>query len=156
MAPNVGADKAFRAMVPATWVQMSGGQSRGMPDRQSDPYFSTRPRTFPSLHKRQRALPPKPDDPMTEAVKHDVEVVIRAWRKYRSTRIRDAVYPFLQQVYDTGLKWKRANRVSEYCRLALELIESPPAHVCGSFRSAPSVCRGIRRAERCEGQKYMV
>jgi hypothetical protein len=26
------------------------------------------------------------------------------------------VYPLLQQVYEIGLRWKRANCVSEYCR----------------------------------------
>src|SRR6516225_1220254 len=123
MAPNAGANKAAKAIVPATLVRMSGSQSGRLPRRESDPYFPTRSRKFHSLDKRQRALPREPDDPMTEAVINDLEIVIRAWRKYRSTRIRDAVYPFLQQVYETGLKWKRADRVSEYCRLALNLIE---------------------------------
>jgi hypothetical protein len=79
---------------------------------------------------------------MSKAVKNDLEVVVLAWRKYRSTRITDAVYPFLQQVYETGLKWKRANSVSEKCRLALKLIEDPPPMYAEAF-AVLLVCAGV-------------
>ena len=128
MAPNVGANKAFKAIVSATRVRMSDGQSERLPHRGSDTCFPARPTTFSSLHKRQRALPSKPDDPMTEAVKHDVELVIRAWRKYRSTRIRDAVYELLQQVYETGLKWKRADHFRKMPVGAPADRKSPPMY----------------------------
>jgi hypothetical protein len=64
-------------------------------------------------------------------------------REYRSTRIRDAVYELLQQVYETGLKWKRANRISEYSRLALKLIENPPPMYAEPF-AVLLVCAGVR------------
>jgi hypothetical protein len=32
----------------------------------------------------------------------------------------------LQQIFDIGLRWKRENRILEYCRLALKLIDDPP------------------------------
>jgi hypothetical protein len=75
---------------------------------------------------------------MTEAVKKDVQVVAHAWRKYRSTRLREAV----QQVYDIGRKWKRERRVSEYCRLALKLIDDPPAMYAEPY-AVLLVCAGV-------------
>src|SRR4051794_4978435 len=42
-----------------------------------------------------------------QVVKDDLKHLRQAWAKYQSTRARDGVYPFLQQTYETAIRWKR-------------------------------------------------
>jgi hypothetical protein len=60
-----------------------------------------------------------------DVVKKDLAGVAEAWRKYRSTHSRDAVYPLLDKIFGIGKRWKTENRVSEYSRLAVELKQAP-------------------------------
>jgi hypothetical protein len=71
----------------------------------------------------------------------DLRKVTQAWRRYRSSGDRDRVYPLLQQIFDIGKRWKREKRVSEYCRLALKLIDDPPPMYAEAF-GVLIVCAG--------------
>jgi hypothetical protein len=47
----------------------------------------------------------------------------------------------LQQIFEIGQRWKREKRVSEYCRLALKLIDDPPPMYAEAF-GVLIVCAG--------------
>jgi hypothetical protein len=93
-------------------------------------YFGISQKCLGSLSEQHTASPPKrPDDPMTKVVKRDLRTVIQSWRRFQSTRSRDAVYDFLQQVYEIGVRWNQRGQIRERCRAALSLREhSPPMY----------------------------
>jgi hypothetical protein len=116
--------------------QRNSRQSRGSNDR----HWPTRRRRSLATDRARTALR-SPHLGPNQIVIDDLRRVIHAWRKYKSSGHRSRVYSFLQQVYETGLRWKRANRVSEYCRLALKLIEDPPPMYAEAF-GVLIVCAG--------------
>ncbi len=50
----------------------------------------------------------------------------RAWRKYRSTNSRDAVYIYLTSVFGIVTRWRRLNCALNKSRAALRLRPNPP------------------------------
>src|ERR1051325_7295143 len=44
------------------------------------------------------------------AIKHDLDRLKQAWQRFQSTRNRDAVYPYLREVYDLVSLWKSGSK----------------------------------------------
>jgi hypothetical protein len=92
--------------------------------KSSDAYCSVREKRSVPTGFPRTALSPTHRNPI-KVVKEDLAEVAEAWSKYRSTHARDAVYPLLDKIFEIGKRWKADNRVSEYSRLAAELMQAP-------------------------------
>ncbi len=79
-----------------------------------------------SLYPSSRILPAKP----TLAAKPDLETelaeVRKAWRIYRSTNGRDAVYIYLSKVFQVVSRWQGLNCAEKSARAALRLRANAP------------------------------
>jgi hypothetical protein len=81
------------------------------------------PHPMPSL--RLRAKPPSsqrnasPVGRSTRAMKQDLAKVAAAWGKMQKTRDRDAIYGYLEAVYDLVQDWERRGRADRKARRAL-------------------------------------
>jgi hypothetical protein len=59
------------------------------------------------------------------SIKTDLAQMTEAWRKYKSTRVRDGVYILLDQAYKIALRWKRERCAKKNSRLMLKLQDDP-------------------------------
>ncbi len=79
-----------------------------------------------SLYPSARILPAKP----TLAAKRDLETelaeVRKAWRIYRSTNGRNAVYIYLSKVFQVVTRWRRLDCALKNARTALRLQPNRP------------------------------
>ena len=96
-------------------------QSRGSRDR----HWPIRRKRSLAMHRARTAIRSARLGP-DQMVRHDLRRITQAWHRYKSSQGRNRIYPLLQQIFDIGLRWKRENRVLEYCRSALKLIDDPP------------------------------
>ena len=81
-------------------------------------------RSGSSIHPVRATATPANPDPV-EIVKANLTRVQKAWKEYQSTDSRDAVYIYLTATYHAVARWRQQNRVEEYCRLALDLLDNP-------------------------------
>jgi hypothetical protein len=64
-------------------------------------------RTFLNTHSLVRVSVKKPSSKYPKrALEHDLDRLKHAWREFQSDRARDAVYPYLREVYELAAIWK--------------------------------------------------
>ncbi len=68
----------------------------------------------------------KPNPANNSPLEIELAEMDRAWRKYRSTNSRDAVYIYLASVFGIVTRWQRLNCASNKSRAALRLRSNPP------------------------------
>jgi len=68
----------------------------------------------------------KPASKASSEIEVELAAVKRAWAKYRSTKGRDAVYIYLEAVFDLVRRWQRLNCAIKKSQAALGLQADPP------------------------------
>ncbi len=90
--------------------------------KQSPPVVS--PRTILQVTKRL-SIPPRRRIPCSvstgsSVVQDDLDKARRAWKRYQSTRRRDAIYDYLSEVFTAVRRWKRQDSVKARVHQALK------------------------------------
>jgi hypothetical protein len=80
----------------------------------------------PSLHLALRVSPAKPNLAAKPDIDTEFAEIDKAWRKYRSTNSRNAVYIHLSSVFAVVTRWRRRNCAVKNSQAALRLRPNPP------------------------------
>ncbi len=68
----------------------------------------------------------KPSPATNSSLEIELDEIRRAWRKYRSTNSRDAVYIYLASVFGIVTRWRRLDCAVKKSRAALRVRPNPP------------------------------